>query len=81
MGGVIFHIKEEETTMFPHRARKISKSGRARSSDLIGAVVISACMMKLARIEAAEAARASLAIPEHVMEQLAAASLHQTLWV
>ena len=32
MGGVIFHIKEEETTMFPHRARKISKSGRARSA-------------------------------------------------
>ena len=32
MGGVIFHIFDLETTMFSHRARKISKSGRARSA-------------------------------------------------
>ena len=32
MGGVIFHIFDVETTMFSHRARKISKSGRARSA-------------------------------------------------
>ena len=38
-------------------------------------------MVQLARIGAVEAARASLAIPEHVNEQLAAAYLHQTLWV
>ena len=67
--------------MFPQRGTGNLQVGRPRSSALIGAVVISACMVQLARIGVVEAARASLAIPEHVNEQLAAAYLHQTLWV
>ena len=81
MGGVIFHIFDVETTQCFHTAHGKSPSPGARAPRAHQRSRHPACMVELKRVEAAEAARALLGITVRRTKLLAAAYLHDPLWV